>query len=267
MEKKKEMELINRGLSIEDLDHIRDEEEKNNMGCFFSLISDGEGKPYYFDAKIRKQIIRGEIKYALDSHISIADYFGFRRRGEKRINKFEYNPLWKTFLIDQLNTTNDSEQIKKFCERLDFKTIVPELIIKPITYPFRKNRKRIMKKDIQLLNKWASIRDSTWNPIWYLIENSVGKSVWESVETTIQILLWDSVGDLFSSEDPAGDLVWNLIKDSIGAYTVSFFKFPRRKNPCQSCADLWERGLLTSCDDGEIWRLHGGKRGEVLWKD
>ena len=28
MEKKKETELINRGLSIEDLDHIRDEEEE-----------------------------------------------------------------------------------------------------------------------------------------------------------------------------------------------------------------------------------------------
>jgi len=30
------------------------------MCKFFSLVSDGEGKAYYFDSKIRKQILIGE---------------------------------------------------------------------------------------------------------------------------------------------------------------------------------------------------------------
>jgi len=235
------------------------------MCGFFSLISNGKGEAYWFDAKIRKQILRGEIDYALDSHSSIASYYGFKGEGEDKINKYEYNPLWKTLQINQLNTTDDSDQIKKFCENLDFKRVVPELVIKPIVYPFRRNRKRVIQKDIELLKKCASSQDSTWDPIWYSIENSVGKSVWNFVTTWVRISLWDSFGDSFSSGDSAEDLVWGLIKDSIGDYTLSFFEFQGKKNPCQSCADLWERGLLTSCN-GEMWRLHGGKRGEILWK-
>ena len=241
------------------------------MCGFFSFISDGEGKMYYFDAKIRRQILKGKSigyaldSYTLDSHTSIADYFGFKGRGEDRINKYEYNPLTKIFQINQLNTTDDSDQIKRLCEQLDFKTIVPQLVIKPIVYPFQIQKNSVTKEDIELLKKWVSSQDSTWDSIWYSIEDVVGKSVWKSVATWVRISLWDSFGDSVEDENPIWHSVWDLIKDSIGDYTLSFFEFQGKKNPCQSCADLWERGLLTSCN-GEMWRLHGGKRGEILWK-
>jgi len=246
------------------------------MCQFFSLISNGKGKAYWFDAKIRKQILMGEVDYTLDGHTSIADYFGFKGRGEDRINKYEYNPLLKTFQINQLNTTDDSKQIKKFCENLDFKRVVPELIIKPIVHPFQKNRKRITQKDIELLKKWALVRNSDWdsieNSIWNSIGDSVGilarasvtNSVWDSVWASVQDSIRDSVQD--SVEDSVKNSIWDSVWDSVGAYTFSFFKFPRKKNPFQPCIDLWERGLLPSFD-GEIWRLHGGKKGKILWED
>ena len=47
-----------------------------SMCKFFSLVSNGDSKPLYFDAKIRKQIKDGKLSYGTDSHTSIADYFG-----------------------------------------------------------------------------------------------------------------------------------------------------------------------------------------------
>ena len=106
------------------------------MCQFFSLVSAGDSKPLYFDAKIRKKILNKELKYELDSHTSIADYYGYKGSKEDTLNKYEYNPITKLFQVDQLNTIDDSKEINKFCNELDFKLIVPELLIKPIIHPF-----------------------------------------------------------------------------------------------------------------------------------
>ena len=213
---------------------------------FFSLISDGKGKIYYFDAKVRKEIIAGKSEYSnTDSHTSIADYFGFKGAKEDKMNKYEYNPLTKEFTIDQINTTDDSAKVEKKCKKLDFKLIVPELVTKPIIHPFVDipERKRVTKKDILLLKKWDSVRDSVGDSVKDSVRDSVGDSVKDSV--------WDSVWD------SVRESLW----DSIGAYMSSFFDIPKWKgikhekgsNPFQSCITLWEKGLVPSFD-GEIWR-------------
>ena len=97
---------------------------------------------------------------------------------------------------------------------------------------------------------WASVRDSVCDSVW----DSVGDSVWDSV--------CDSVGC------SVRDSVW----DSVWAYTGSFFRLPTWKNidhakgtyPFQSCVTLWNQGLVPSFD-GTTWRLHGGKKAEVLF--
>ena len=134
---------------------------------FFSCVSDGKGKVYYFDHKIRKKIIKGKSDYGeTDSHTSIADYYGFKGDKEDNLNKYEYNPLTKVFKIDQLNTTNDSNQVEKFCRKLDFSKIVPELKIAPIIHPLKIKREteKPTKYEIGLLKQWikvrASVRDS-----------------------------------------------------------------------------------------------------------
>ena len=142
------------------------------MCQFFSLVSNGDGKPLYFDYTIRKRILSKELNYELDSHTSIADYFGFKAEREDKLNKYEYNPLTKVFQIDQTNTIDDSKEIEAFCKRLDFKTIVPELKIQPIINPFKdKKITKITKSDLVLLKDWASVWDSVWDSVW--------ASVWE----------------------------------------------------------------------------------------
>ncbi len=246
------------------------------MCKFFSLVSDGRGTVYYFDAGIRKKIISEELDYKTDSHTSIADYFGFKGAKEDTLNKYEYNPLTRAFEIDQINTTDDSETVKDFCLNLDFKTIVPELIIKTIIHPFRDVRPRkVTQKDIGLLKQWASI----WNSVEASVWESVGASVRASVGANVVASVGDSVGDSVWNSVWAnvGDSVWESVDasvwDSVWAYTSSFFSLQEWKyikhrpgqNPFAPCITLWERGFVPSFD-GKTWRLHAGKNAEIVYE-
>ena len=60
------------------------------MCQFFSCISDGKGKIYYFNWEQRKEILSGKIKVeSADSHTSIADLYGFKGAKEDEMNKYE----------------------------------------------------------------------------------------------------------------------------------------------------------------------------------
>ena len=192
------------------------------MCQFFSLVTDGLGGVFYFNAEQRASLRKNNPKqYEPDSHTSIAHFFG---KDEDRLNKYEYNPLTKKFTVDQLNTQDDSKKVKRLCNRLDFVTIVPELIVKPITKPFKKKRLRVTPKDIELLRRWASV--------WA----SVGASVWASV--------WAYVGSFSNLPN------WLYVKHKKGEY------------PYQMLVDLWEKGIVPSFDDN-VWRLHGHK-GKII---
>ena len=133
------------------------------MCKFFSLVSDGKGEIKYFDWKLRKKCLAGELNYEPDSHTSIADYFGYKGEKEDKLNKYEYNPLTKEFTIDQLNTKDDSAKVERFCKRLDFRKIIPKLKLLPIVNPLEiKPPKEITKKHLQSLKKWDSVRDIVW---------------------------------------------------------------------------------------------------------
>jgi len=207
------------------------------MCQFFSLVSDGKGKIMYFDWKLREKCLKGELKdINPDSHTSIADYFGYKGEKEDKLNKHEYNPLTKEFTTDQLNTKNDSRQVRQFCRTLDFKKIIPQLKLAPIVNPFEiKPPKEITKQHLNLLKKWASVGAS--------VGDSVGDSVWNSV--------WNSVRAYASSYFDLDE--WKYIKHKKG------------ENPYQPLIDLWLQGLVPSYD-GKVWRLHGGRKAKILWE-
>jgi hypothetical protein len=270
------------------------------MCQFLSLVSNGDGKPLYFDAKLRKQIRKGKLNYEPDSHTSIADYFGFKAEKEDKLNKYEYNPITKAFQIDQKNNpVDDSDKIRVFCENLDFKTVIPKLRLHPIVHPFKDfSVESVSKSDLALLKKWASVwasvRDSVWasvrasvwasvrDSVWDSVGDSVWASVWDSVWASVRASVWDSVrasvGDSVGASvwDSVWDSVWASVWASVGAsvraYTSSFFelrewkyiKHPKGKNPFQPCIDLWNKGIVPSYD-GTKWRLHG-KNGKIIWE-
>ena len=81
---------------------------------------------------------------------------------------------------------------------------------------------------------------------------------------------WDSVRD--SVRDSVGDSVWASVRDSVWAYISSLFPNIKKweyidhaegVNPFQAGIDLWNMGLVPTFD-GKIWRLHKGKRAEIV---
>jgi len=212
------------------------------MCNFFSFVSNGKGKYFYFDWAQRTD---KNIKIdSFDSHSEICSHY---RVDCDKVNKYEYNPLTKVFKIDQINLKkDDSEYAELWVSKIDFKTIVEPLIIKKIINPFIDKRKlKVTEKDIALLKEWNSVWDSVRNSVG----DSVRNSVWDS--------LWNSVGN------SVGDSVWYSVWNSVWAYISSFFTTPH-KYDVSSCIKLWESGLVPSFD-GKVWRLHGYK-GKTIYE-
>ena len=85
------------------------------MCKFFSFTTKGDGKAMYFNATQRKLINKGKLNYQPDSHTSINDFHGFKGAADDKTNKYEY-VFGEGFVIDQINTTDDSDTCKKWVE-------------------------------------------------------------------------------------------------------------------------------------------------------
>ena len=181
----------------------------------------------------------------MDSHSHICTHF---KLNEDRCNKYEYNPLTKRFKIDQINSErDDSNAAEKWVKRLDFKTIVELLIIKPIVNPFELPAvEKVTDEHLQWLKEWASVGDSVRASLW--------ASVWNSVRTSVGASVWTSVMDS----------VMDSVKDSVGVYVLTFFDIQYEPD-FSSAVKLWEVGLVPSFD-GKVWRLHSGKNAKIIYE-
>jgi hypothetical protein len=227
------------------------------MCKFFSFVTEPEnngGKRFYFDWDYRKANlnVHPEDDNA-DSHSIICKHFKLK---EDVCNKYEFNPLTKEFVVDQINSpVDDRIQVEEWVNNLDFKKVVEPLIIKPIVNPLElKMVKKPTKAQIKLLEEWAlvwaSVRASVWASVRASVRDSVGASVRASVGASVRASVGDSVGDS----------VW----DSVWAYISSFFDI-KYNYDFSSCIKLWEQGLVPSFD-GTTWRLHSGKKAEIVYE-
>ena len=193
------------------------------MCDFFSFITLGK-KKYYFDWEQRQS----QDFVNCDSHGEIVKHYNLK---DERINCYEYNPLTKELEIDAQHGPDDSKAVQKWCDGLDWKTIVEPLIVKPIINPLELPIvESPTEEQIELLKRWASV--------W--------ASVWDSV--------WDSVGDS----------VWASVRASVWAYISSFIAV-EYEHDFSACVKLWEAGLVPSFD-GSTWRLHSGKDAKIVYE-
>ena len=204
---------------------------------FFSFCTEPEGhggKRYYFNWEQRQSIKEP------DSHSGICKHYELY---EDKCNKYEFNPLTRKFVIDQINSEiDDRAQAHDWVERLDFKKIVEPLIIKPIVIPFDIDPPEITDEILDLLHEMDSVKDSVWA--------SVMDSVWDSVWASVWTSVWASVGASVIASARA----------SVRAYISSFFDIECDYD-FSSVVKLWEMGLVASFD-GTTWRLHS-KNGIV----
>jgi len=210
------------------------------MCNFFSFVTDPVNHPaehYYFDWEYRKGNLDDD---GVDSHSHICSHFNLN---EDFCNKYEFNPLTKRFVVDQINAErDDSRAAEKWVNRIDFKTIVEPLIIKPIVNPLKLPKvSEPTEEQIGWLKEWTSVLDSVWtsvryavlDSVWTSVRYSVGNSVWDSVgnsvgdsvRTSVRYSVgnsvgnsvWDSVEASFTSVgDSVRNSVWNSVGNSVG---------------------------------------------------
>lgn len=236
------------------------------MCKFFSFVTEPDGHPnerFYFDWDYRKKHLKLD---DADSHDHIITKFKLHA---DKVNGYEFNPLTGKFEIDNIRSEiNDSIQAEKWVKKVDFKTIVELLIIKPIINPFElKASKKPTKEQIELLKNWVSVlaggywgagaycgsrgryaSDARWAASTDVGGRAgVGASVWDSVVNSVE----SSVSDVVS---------WS----SIGAYSSTFID-TKYKLDYSSHNKLWESGLVPIFD-GKTWRLHSGKKGKIIYE-
>jgi hypothetical protein len=216
------------------------------MCNFFSFCGDGYGNYIYSDWKHRKE----DLKQNWDSHTKIMTDQGIPNVMQDRWSKYEYNPLTKKFCVDGGIEGHDHAAAEYWVNQLDFSGVVKPLVIKPVRNPLTGRPKEITEKEINLLRKWVSVRDS--------VRGFVGDYVGDSI--------WNSVGDY------VGDSIWNSVRvsvcdsvcDSVWAYVSSFFDIPYAYD-FSSCVQLWEAGFLPVYN-GQRWMLMSGKKTRIAYK-
>ena len=243
------------------------------MCNFFSFVTDPVGhlaEYYYFGGEYRKANLNDE---GVDSHSHICAHFNLN---EDRCNKYEFNPLTKAFRIDQINSErDDSEAAEKWVKRLDFKTVIEPLIVKPIVNPLGLPKvEQVTDEQIGWLKVWASVRASVRASVGDLVWASVGDLVGDSVRDLVGDSVWASVGDSVGAS--VRDLVWDSVRASVRAsvrdsvwasvwaYVSAFFAIDY-EHDFSSAVKLWEAGLVPSFD-GRTWRLHSGERAAVVFE-
>jgi hypothetical protein len=151
-----------------------------------------------------------------------------------------------------------------------------ELACNPVKL-FKIKPPKIIKKHIELANKWASVRNSVNDSVNDSVEASVNDSVRNSVETLVRDSTWASMGASTRAQAwvqawaPTWDSVWDSVWAYIGFIFIPVVKkwkhinYKKGEYPFQSAVDLWNMGLVLSVD-GNILRLHGGEGADILWE-
>ena len=90
------------------------------MCKFFSFCTDGKTNRYYFNNEQRMNLKKDNPqKYETDSHASICKFYGLN---EDKVNKYEFDPFWGGFTVDQINAKNDD---RKLAEKWVRKLTIP----------------------------------------------------------------------------------------------------------------------------------------------
>jgi hypothetical protein len=228
------------------------------------------------------------LKEKVDSHTWILTHFKIPPKQQDKWNYFEFNPLTKKFIEDNPSKRPDIDpeiidKAQAWVEALDFKTIIPQLIIKPIVNPLKNKPKKVTKKIKMKLREWSLVWNSVPNSVWDSMLNSVWDSVRTSVWDSMLNSVWDSVRDSMlnsvwdlvrasmwdsvwgSMRDSVRASMWDSMLNSVWAYVSSFLDI-EYKYDFSSVLYLWEHGFIPSFD-GTTWRLHSGKDATIVYEN
>ena len=242
------------------------------MCVFFSFLTDGEKKMYYFTPEQRKAHVTyrdGQKINNYDSHTAIANFYGLR---EDDWSRGEYNPYTDSLVIDQQHTTWDDAKVCKMLDAVDWRGLCGDLdgarkfiaSIKKIPY---------MRPDGTLTEtdkiKVFDTRDAAWDAAvaaamaeaWDAARNAAVAAAmaeaWDAAWAEARDAAWDVAWD--AAWDVAWDAAWDVARDAALFVRVLYvcdgldIKEKHREH-AKLRMDVWKHGYGVCCDvDGVLY--------------
>lgn len=125
--------------------------------------------------------------------------------------------------------------------------------------PFTDNPKQVTQEDIENLQKWVNITNK--------IGDKYLSYIWDSVDTQSMAKLWRKSREqtlFYIFNQQTEKHIWVGMWDCMNVYLASFFDV-EYKFDIKPVVSLWKRGFIASFD-GSIWRLHSGKKVEIVYE-
>lgn len=219
-----------------------------------------------------------------DSHSHICAYY---KLDEDKCNKWQYNPFTKELEFDRQNDPkNDMERVQRWVDKLDWKTVVEPLVVKPVVNPLELPAvETVTDEQIIWLKYWASYIGSIdkselyldYRMFWKLPVISTIKPLRRILGGTVMITIYNTIWCTWDdvllrvtgkSHVPAIGETWGHTDASVGhlalAYLSTFCKIGLNQGFAAG-GKLCEAGLVP-CFDGTTWRLHTGTDAHVVYE-
>ncbi len=184
------------------------------MCNFFSFLSDGDHKLYYFSAADRRKRVKfrdGQSVQSYDSHTSIALYYGLN---EDDWSKAEYNPFTDKLTIDQQHTTWDEDKVRGMLTGVDWRGLCGDLEgvraflreLKDITW-FQPDGTLTDGAGIRVFETWAAARAAAWDAARDAARDAAVDAAWDAALDAA----WDA------ALDAAWAAAWAAARDAAWA--------------------------------------------------
>lgn len=241
------------------------------MCMFFSFLTDGEKKIYYFTPEQRKAHVtyrNGQKISNYDSHTAIANFYGLR---EDDWSRGEYNPYTNSLVIDQQHTTWDDAKVCKMLDAVDWHGLCGDLDgarkfiagIKEIPY-LRPDGTLTERDKIKLFDTRDAARISSMGSgdvVWGIARNAaIAAAIAESRDAAMGVA-WSVARDV------AKDTVWNIARDAALDVAMDAVLFvcvlyvcdgldidEKHREHAKLRMDVWKHGYGVYCDvDGVLY--------------
>ena len=202
------------------------------MCNFFSFLTDGNRRIYYFDGNQRRRHVTfrdGQSVPSYDSHTSIARFYGLN---EDDWSKGEYNPFTDKLVLDQQNTTWDENKVRGMLSDVDWHTICGDL----------EGARAFLRE----------LREIPWFRPDGTLKDGDGIRVFETKEAA-----WNAARNAARSaaRDAAWDAVWDAALYICVSYVCSGLPInPKHIDHIRKRMDVWRHGYGVLCDvDGVLY--------------
>ena len=237
------------------------------MSNFFSFAWDGKDKFLYADYKIRKELIKNKSDDDPDSFKWLMTYFCIKQSKQKKWSFCNFDPITKKFDI-LVKIDNHNYQIaENWVKNINFKYIVPELIIKNIIDPLNNCIKPLPNEYIILLKEWSNIDRFAYISSYNYIMKYVGKYIYNYINDCIWSYCGNHIMNAICFSVPPcmmNSYLYNSMVNSLVVYGASFFDI-KYNFDFSPLLKLYNAGFVPSFD-GVKWRLHSGLEGTIIFE-